>query len=142
MNILIVDDSKVSRNILRDLLEALGHSIIAEAINGEDGISKFKEFKPEIIIAFFIWFHGTDIISIKQPVYLLSGYVFSECHWVGIILSVAANGSGSTQIQAIKTLNEMRFNNQVVEVDTRSEVEIRTHIESLIEEYRVMPEMA
>jgi len=56
-----------------------------------------------------------------------------------ILWSVAANGSGSTQIQAIKTLNEMRFNDQVVEADNRSEDEIRGHIEQLIEEYRAMP---
>ncbi|ROR27187.1 two-component system chemotaxis response regulator CheY [Mobilisporobacter senegalensis] len=47
-NILIIDDSKTSRKILRNLLEAEGHVIVGEAVNGEDGIAKFKELRPDI----------------------------------------------------------------------------------------------
>lgn len=48
--ILIVDDSKVSRYTLRGLVESLGYKVIAEAVNGKDGIKKFKQFKPQIIL--------------------------------------------------------------------------------------------
>jgi two-component system chemotaxis response regulator CheY len=47
--ILIVDDSKTSRKILRAILEENGHEIIAEAVNGEDGLEKFKEVQPDLI---------------------------------------------------------------------------------------------
>ncbi len=47
--ILIVDDSKTSRKILRSILEENGHEIIAEAVNGEDGLIKFKEVQPDLI---------------------------------------------------------------------------------------------
>ena len=47
--ILIVDDSKTSRKILRAILEENGHEIIAEAVNGEDGLKKFKEVQPDLI---------------------------------------------------------------------------------------------
>ena len=50
MQILIVDDSKVSRRTLRELVESFGYSVIAEAINGKDGIKKFKHFKPQLIL--------------------------------------------------------------------------------------------
>lgn len=46
--ILIVDDSKTSRKILRSILEQSGHEIIAEAVNGEDGLNKFKEVQPDL----------------------------------------------------------------------------------------------
>ena len=46
--ILMVDDSKTSRKILRGILEENGHEVIGEAVNGEDGIEKFKELKPDI----------------------------------------------------------------------------------------------
>lgn len=46
--ILIVDDSRTSRKILRGILEDFGHEVIAEAVNGEDGVEKFKETKPDI----------------------------------------------------------------------------------------------
>ncbi|MDF2941719.1 MAG: hypothetical protein K0S01_577 [Herbinix sp.] len=47
-SILLVDDSKTSRKILRGVLEVNGHEVIGEAENGEDGIIKFKELHPDI----------------------------------------------------------------------------------------------
>ncbi|MGB4659241.1 MAG: response regulator [Mobilitalea sp.] len=46
--ILLVDDSKTSRKILRTILEENGHEIIGEAVNGEEGFEKFKELKPDL----------------------------------------------------------------------------------------------
>ena len=46
--ILIVDDSKTSRRILKNILEANGHTVIGEAINGKEAVDKFKELKPDI----------------------------------------------------------------------------------------------
>lgn len=46
--ILLVDDSKTSRKILRGILEENGHEVIGEAINGQDGFEKFKELHPDI----------------------------------------------------------------------------------------------
>ena len=46
--ILMVDDSKTSRKILRSILEENGHEVIGEAVNGQDGIDKYKELQPDI----------------------------------------------------------------------------------------------
>lgn len=46
--ILIVDDSKTSRKILRGILEENGHEVIGEAVNGEDSIEKYIQLKPDI----------------------------------------------------------------------------------------------
>ncbi|MBH1940158.1 response regulator [Mobilitalea sibirica] len=46
--ILMVDDSRTSRKILRSILEDNGHQIIGEAVNGEDAVNKFKELNPDI----------------------------------------------------------------------------------------------
>lgn len=48
-NILIVDDSKTSRKILRGILEGAGHVIIGEGANGEEGFLKYKELKPDVV---------------------------------------------------------------------------------------------
>lgn len=48
-NILIVDDSRTSRKIIRAMVEEMGHRVIAEADNGEDGFLKFKEWKPDLV---------------------------------------------------------------------------------------------
>ena len=46
--ILIVDDSKTSRKILRNILTENGHEIVGEAINGIEAIEKFSELKPDL----------------------------------------------------------------------------------------------
>ena len=47
--VLIVDDSKTSRRILKNILEECGHEVIAEAENGDDGYIKYREIKPDIV---------------------------------------------------------------------------------------------
>ena len=47
--ILIVDDSRTSRKILRQILEEAGHTIIGEGVDGEDGYLKYKELKPDLV---------------------------------------------------------------------------------------------
>jgi len=46
---LIVDDSKFMRKILRESLESGGHTIVAEADNGSDGINKYKQLRPDFV---------------------------------------------------------------------------------------------
>lgn len=46
--ILIVDDSRTSRKMLRNILEADGYTIVGEAKDGEEGVSYYKELRPDI----------------------------------------------------------------------------------------------
>lgn len=46
--ILMVDDSKTSRKILRGILEENGHVIIGEAVNGKEAMVMYKALKPDI----------------------------------------------------------------------------------------------
>ena len=47
--VLIVDDSRTSRKILRGILEESGHEVIDEAVDGQDGVKKFQSLKPDIV---------------------------------------------------------------------------------------------
>jgi len=47
--VLIVDDSRTSRRMLRELIEKMGHTVIGEAVNGEDGFLKYKELNPDLV---------------------------------------------------------------------------------------------
>ncbi len=47
--ILIVDDSRTSRRILKSVLESQGHQVVGEAKNGEEGYQMFKELKPDLV---------------------------------------------------------------------------------------------
>jgi len=47
---MIVDDSKLSRKKLTDFVQKLGYDVICEAIDGVDGLQKYKEFKPDYVL--------------------------------------------------------------------------------------------
>lgn len=47
--ILIVDDSRTSRKILKGILENAGYEVIGEATNGLEGYDKYVELKPDIV---------------------------------------------------------------------------------------------
>jgi DNA-binding NarL/FixJ family response regulator len=47
--ILIVDDSVVMRRNLKTLLEEAGHTVVGEAINGQQAYFKYKETLPDLV---------------------------------------------------------------------------------------------
>lgn len=47
--VLIVDDSKTSRSMLRNILVEHGYEVVGEAENGQDGFEKYCELKPDIV---------------------------------------------------------------------------------------------
>lgn len=47
--VLIVDDSRTSRKILKEVLEKGNFEVIGEAGNGEEGYLKYKELKPDLV---------------------------------------------------------------------------------------------
>jgi two-component system chemotaxis response regulator CheY len=48
-NVLIVDDSRTSRRVLRDILERAGYTIVGEAVNGQEGFDEYMKLKPDIV---------------------------------------------------------------------------------------------
>ncbi|MEW5921478.1 MAG: response regulator [Bacillota bacterium] len=49
MRVLIVDDTAFMRMTLRNTLEKSGYEVIGEAENGEIGVSKYFELKPDVV---------------------------------------------------------------------------------------------
>ncbi|MCW8926880.1 MAG: response regulator [Xanthomonadales bacterium] len=47
--ILIVDDVLIMRNILRVMLENVGHEIIGNAENGQQAVEMFEQLKPDLV---------------------------------------------------------------------------------------------
>lgn len=48
-NILMVDDSRTSRKVLKDMLERGGHSVVGEATNGKEGFEYYDKLKPDLV---------------------------------------------------------------------------------------------
>ena len=47
--VLVVDDSKTSRTMLRNILVANGYEVIGEAENGHEGYDKYCELEPDFV---------------------------------------------------------------------------------------------
>ena len=47
--VVIVDDSRMIRKMLRGILEDAGYAVIAEAGNGLEAVTAYKQYKPDII---------------------------------------------------------------------------------------------
>ena len=50
MRILLVDDSRTMRAMQRSVLDALGHTEVEEACDGQDALSKAGAFVPELVL--------------------------------------------------------------------------------------------
>lgn len=47
--ILVTDDSKFMRNVLKRILEDSGHQVIAEAMNGREAIELYSLHSPQLV---------------------------------------------------------------------------------------------
>lgn len=91
--ILIVDDSRTSRKILRKMLEKAEHEIIGEAVNGEEGYLSYQELKPDVV-TMDITMPKMDGIEALQ---LIRKYDKNA-----VVIMITAAGQKEKMMQAIK----------------------------------------
>ena len=81
--ILIADDEPLIRADLRELLETLGHEVIAEAGNGKEAAALIEKKKPDLVIL-DIKMPGMDGLKVASwishlyPVIILSAFTESQ----------------------------------------------------------------
>ena len=92
-NILIVDDSRTSRKILRRILEEAEHTVVGEAVNGEDGFLKYQELKPDIV---------TLDITMPRMNGLEALWLIRKYDPNAVAIMITAAGQKEKMIQAIK----------------------------------------
>lgn len=92
-SILIVDDSRTSRKILKEILTEAGYDIVGEGQNGEEGYLKFKELKPDLV-TLDITMPKLDGIEALQ--------LIKKCDENAKVVMITAAGQKEKMIQAIK----------------------------------------
>ena len=92
-NIMIVDDSRTSRKILKQILEDSGHTVVGEAVDGEEGYLKYKELKPDLV---------TLDITMPKLDGLEALQLIKKCNENAKVVMITAAGQKEKMIQAIK----------------------------------------
>ena len=64
-SVLVVDDSEVMREMIKDALTEKGYDVIGEAKDGDEALVKYKELKPSIVTMDVVMpsKHGIDAIK-------------------------------------------------------------------------------
>ena len=92
MKILIIDDSKIERVIIRSYLQHLNHEVF-DAENGETGIALFAECNPDIVLLGVVMagINGYEVATLIRekftdwvPIIFLSGKTAPEDVMIGI----------------------------------------------------------
>ena len=91
--IMIVDDSRISRRVLRASLETLGHTVIAEASNGDEALRLYEEIHPEIV-TMDITMPGMDGIECL--------YRIREKDPEAKVIMITAAGTNDKMVKAVK----------------------------------------
>ena len=90
---IIIDDSKTSRSILRNILEENNYEVLAEATNGEEGFDKYQELQPDFVT-----------LDITMPV--MDGIEtltkIKEFDPEAVVIMVTAAGQKNKMLEAIK----------------------------------------
>ena len=92
-NIMIVDDSRTSRKILKQILEDSGHTVVGEAVDGEEGYLKYTELKPDLV---------TLDITMPKLDGLEALQLIKKCNENAKVVMITAAGQKEKMIQAIK----------------------------------------
>ncbi len=91
--VLIVDDSRTSRRILRTMLENHGFTIVAEAEEGEAGYLKYKELSPDLVTMDITMPHMDGIESLS---------LIKHANANAKVIMVTAAGQKEKMVEALK----------------------------------------
>lgn len=112
--ILIVDDTLFMRTLLKNILFSGGHTIVGEAADGEEGIAKYKELKPDLVTMDVVMPKMNGIESLKGIRQLDPNAKVVMCTAVGqeqmvkLAIKTGARGYIVKPFQAPKVLEEVK----------------------------------
>jgi two-component system chemotaxis response regulator CheY len=94
--VMIVDDSRLSREMLREILEKEGYSIVAEAIDGNDAVEKYLETRPQVTVMDLMMPNKNGVYATREIKGIDEGAKVLMCSSVELqSLTIAAVNAGA-----------------------------------------------
>lgn len=91
--ILIVDDSRTSRRVLKDILVRAGYEIAGEAVNGKEAVEMYGKLLPDFVTMDITMPEMDGIEALRQ---IKEGYPDSK------VIMVTAAGQKEKMMEAVK----------------------------------------
>ena len=91
--VLIVDDSRTSRRILKDILDRAGYDIVGEAINGKEAVDMYEKLQPDIV---------TMDITMPEMDGIEALRIIKKEHSEAVVVMVTAAGQKEKMVEAVK----------------------------------------
>jgi two-component system chemotaxis response regulator CheY len=91
-HILIIDDSAMSRNKLKKILNSGNYTVVGEAQDGIEGLQKFKEFSPDLVTLDVTMPNMDGLQCLKE--------ILAEKEDAKVIM-ITALGKGDTMLDAL-----------------------------------------
>ncbi len=110
--ILIVDDSRTSRKILRNILEENGMEIVGEAVNGEDAVAQYQALNPDVVTLDITMPVMDGVAALKEIMKINRG---------AKVIMVTAAGQKGNVVEALK-LGAFEFVTKPYEADVIMDV--------------------
>ncbi len=63
--ILVADDASFMRQMIREIIEAEGHEVVAEASDGIEAVDRFKEHHPDLVTMDIVMPRRSGIDAVK-----------------------------------------------------------------------------
>jgi len=108
--VLIVDDEIFFRQFLRDILEQEGLVIVAEAVNGDEAVEKYRTYRPDITFMDIFMPEKNGLEAIREIIAFDSNAIILVCSGGGYDdeLQAARNAGARQSILKPFMLEEIR----------------------------------
>ena len=81
--VLIVDDAAFMREMLRDMLSEAGYEVVAEAVDGEQAVTAFRENSPDLVTLDIVMPRKSGLEALREIVALDPGTCVVMCSALG-----------------------------------------------------------
>ncbi len=81
--ILVADDASFMRQMIREIIEAEGHEVVAEASDGVEAVERFKEHHPDLVTMDIVMPRCSGIDAVKNIREIDGGATIVMCSALG-----------------------------------------------------------